>query len=273
MSKKGLFNQILIVLIALFVFGCNKEYKKAIKSEEWKVKYDAAFKYYEKKDYYRSITLFDQILPIIRGTEQAEKANFYYAYAHFNDKQYISSAHFFKQFYVIYSRSEYALEAEYMYAYSLYQQSPSYTLDQTPTYEAIAAMQTFLNKYPYSEYTEKANNIIDDLQVKLEKKAADSSKEYLKLRRYKSALVALKNFQKDYPDSDYNEEIRFLEIEAAFLLAEQSIDSKKKERYQNTVDLYLSYIDKYEKSSYVKTAGDFYTKSLESIKKLTSKNK
>jgi len=184
MLKKGFFNQVLIVLIALSVFGCHKEFKKALKSDDWKVKYAAAFKYYEAKDYYRSITLFEEILPIIRGTEEAEKANFYYAYSFFNDKQYVTSAHFFKQFFVVYSRSDYSLEAEYMYAYSLYQQSPAYTLDQSATYEAIAAMQTFLNKYPYSEYTDKANKIIDDLQVKLEKKAADSSKEYHKLRRY-----------------------------------------------------------------------------------------
>ncbi len=272
MSKKGYFNHVLIVLIALLVFGCHKDFKRALKSDDSKVKFDAAFKFYEEKEYYRSIALFDQILPIIRGTEQAEKANFYYAYAHFNDKQYITSAHFFKQFYIIYSRSEYALEAEYMYAYSLYQQSPAYTLDQNPTYEAIAAMQTFLNKYPYSEYTEKANTIIDDLQVKLEKKAADSSKEYHKLRRYKSALVAFKNFSKDYPDSDYNEEIGFLEMEASFLLAKQSITSKQKERFQNTVDLYLKYIEKYENSKYVKSAGDYYTESLENIKKLKTNN-
>lgn len=272
MLKRGFLNQILIVLIAISVFGCHKDFKQALKSDDWKVKYDAAFRYYEDKDYYRALTLFDQILPIIRGTKEAEKANFFHAYSYFNDKQYITSAHFFKQFYTVYSRSEYALEAEYMYAYSLYKQSPVYTLDQKPTYEAIAAMQTFLNKYPYSEYTEKANKIIDDLQVKLEKKAAASAKEYHKLRRFKSALIAFENFSKDYPDSDYNEEIGFLEIEAAYLLARQSIAAKQKERFQKTIDLYLKYIDKYEANGYIKPAGNYYYESLEFLKKLKTNN-
>ena len=159
-----------------------------------------------------------------------------------------------------------------MHAYSLYQQSPAFSLDQKPTYEAITAMQTFLNKYPYSEYADKANDIIDVLQVKLEKKAADSAKEYHKLRRYKAALVAFENFTKDYPDSDINEEIRFLQIEAAYSLAKQSITSKQKDRYQKAVDLYLSYIEKYEGSRYVKSAGDYYSNSLEALAKLKTNN-
>lgn len=272
MLKRGYFNHILLVFVALMLIGCHKDFKKALKSDDWQVKYKTALKYYEEKDYYRSITLFEEILPIIRGTEEAEKANFYHAYSYFNDKQYLTSAHYFKQFFVIYSRSEYALEAEYMYAYSLYQQSPVFSLDQSPTYEAITAMQNFLNKYPYSEYSEKADKIIDVLQVKLEKKAADSSKEYHKLRRYKAALVAFENFTRDYPDSDINEEIRFLQIEAAYLLARQSITTKQKERYQKAVDLYLAYIDRYEGSKFIKNAEDYYSNSIEALAKLRTNN-
>ena len=273
MLKRGYFIQyILLVFAAFMLLGCHKDFKKALKSDDWKVKYNTALKYYEEKDYYRAITLFEEILPIIRGTKEAEKANFYHAYSYFNDKQYLTSAHYFKQFFVIYSRSEYAMEAEYMYAYSLYQQSPAFSLDQSPTYEAITAMQNFLDKYPYSEYSEKADKLIDVLQVKLEKKAADSSKEYHKLRRYKAALVAFENFTKDYPDSEINEEIRFLQIEAAYLLAKQSIASKQKERYQTAVDLYLDYIERYEGSKYIKSAGDYYTNSLEALAKLKTNN-
>jgi len=272
MSKRGFSKHVLFILIALISFSCHKEFRKAQKSNDWKVKYDAAFKYYEEKDFYRSITLFEEILPIIKGNEEAEKANFFYAYSFFHDRQYITSAHFFKQFYTIYSRSDYALEAEYMHSYSLYQQSPPYRLDQSSTLEAIAAMQTFLNKYPYSEYTEKANEIIDNLQVKLEQKAADSAKEYHKLRRYKAALVAFKNFKSDYPDSNFIEEISFLEIQSSFLLARQSINTLQVERYQNTIDLYLKYVDKYENSKFIKTAANYYDNSLNSLRKLKTNN-
>ena len=75
-------------------------------------------KYYEKKDFARSIALFEDILPIIRGTKEAESANFYYAYAHFYQDLFILSAHYFETFIEIYSRSNLAIEANYMFGYS-----------------------------------------------------------------------------------------------------------------------------------------------------------
>ena len=55
-------------------------------------------KYYEKKDFARAVALFEDILPIIRGTKEAESANFYYAYAHFYQDLFILSAHYFETF-------------------------------------------------------------------------------------------------------------------------------------------------------------------------------
>ncbi len=271
MSKSRYSNIILLLLVTAVITSCS-EFRKVQKSNDWQVKYDAAYEYYKDKDYYKAITLYEEILPIIRGKKVAEEANFYYAYAHFHDKQYILSAHYFKQFFEVYSRSDYAMEAQYMYAYSLYMQSPISSLDQSSTYESIAAMQTFLNKYPYSEYAKNANEIIDKLQVKLETKAANNARQYHTLRRYKSALVAFKNFKTDYPDSKYLEEICFLEIDAQFQLAKQSVVSKQQERYQNTVDLYLKFIDKYENSKYLKEAENHYEASVEALRKFKTNN-
>ena len=70
------------------------------------------------------------------------------------------------------------IEAEYLYAYSLYKESPNSNLDQSSTVEAISAMQNFINKYPYSEYSINANEIIDELQIKLETKNFENAKQY-----------------------------------------------------------------------------------------------
>ncbi len=253
-------------ILAIGLFGCSK-FRKIQKSPDWKVKYEAALKYYDEEKYNKTTILFEEILPIIRGTAEAERGNFLFAYAYFHQKQYILSAHQFQEFVTIYGRSEYVLEASYMHAYSLYLQSPDYQLDQTSTYEAIAAMQNFINKYPTSEYAPDADKIIDEMQVKLETKAYKTAKLYHKLRRYKSALVAFKNFRNDYPDSKYNEEISFLNIETSFDLAEQSITSVQEERYKNTVQLYEEFIDKYPSSEFIKEAEEFYAKSIEELTK------
>lgn len=223
--------------------------------------------YYEKGDYYRSIALFEEVLPLTRGKIEGEKAQFYYAYAHFKDKQYILSAHYFKTFYETYSRSSFASEAQFMYAYSLYMDSPLFSLDQTNTHDAIDALQAYINRNPKSEFIKEANDIIQELQVKLETKAYYNAKEYYKIGLLKSAKVAFENFSKDYPDSKYNEELRFLKIEAIFKVAQKSIPSKQKKRYNEVIELYEQFADRYPESKYLNMAEKYYSSALNNLEK------
>ena len=79
-------NKLLITLLSLtLLIGCS-EFRKIQKSTDWRLKYDAAVKYYERGDrgdYIKASMLFEEILPTIRGMPEAETANFYFAYAHF----------------------------------------------------------------------------------------------------------------------------------------------------------------------------------------------
>ncbi|MEP1033676.1 outer membrane protein assembly factor BamD [Ekhidna sp.] len=260
-----------LLIIAVSVVGCSK-FRKIQKSGDWKVKYEAALAYYEKEDYHRTIILLEDILPIIRGTAEAELGNFYLAYSYYYQKQYILSAHHFDEFVRIYGRSEYVMEAAYMHAYSLYLQSPDYQLDQTVTYEAVAAMQKFINKYPASDYAKEADKIIDELQQKLEKKAYEQCKLYYKLRRYKAALVVYDNFSKDFPDSHYNEEVSYLQIETSFDYAKESIRNRQEERYKNTIEFYLTFLDKNPNSKFLKDAEKIYANCIEEITKFADSN-
>lgn len=260
-------------LIALAIFSttaCSK-FRKIEKSEDWRVKYEAALNYYEKKDYYRASTLFDQILPIVRGLPEGEKVQFYFAYSQYYQKFFLLSSHHFKVFYETYARSEFVEEARFMYAYSLYANSPAYNLDQTSSVEAIVAMQNFINRHPQSEFRDDANDVIDDIQRKLERKSYENSKQYYKLERYKAAIVAFEAFKKDYPDSKFNEEIAYLKFVAQYELAEKSIRSKQQERYKKANKFYTDFFDLYPESQYVRQAeklfGDSLAKATKSAKK------
>lgn len=274
---KKLSISVLFALILVLAGSCSK-FRQIQKSDDWKLKYEAAIKYYEKKDYYRATLLFDEILPIVRGSEESEKIQYYYAYCHFHQGDFILSAHYFKTFYETFSRSQYAEECIYMYAYSLYMQSPKSNLDQTSTRQAIASMQTFMNRFPSSKFREEAGKLIDEMQVKLEQKAFANTKLYFNLKAYrmeeylKAALISFDNFQNDFPDSKYNEEISYYEIEAQYLQADESVQSKKQERFNKTVEFYLSFIDAYPNSKFVKDAEDLYEKSIKALNKLKSEN-
>ena len=267
MFKKGVNSTFFIGFMAIMLVSCS-EFRQLQKSDDWKAKYDGAMRYYEAGDYYRAIALFEEILPVTRGKSEGEQAQFYYAYAHYNDNQFILSSHYFKSFYETYSRSPLANEAQFMYAYSLYQSSPVYNLDQTSTKEAIAAFQIFINRNSGSKYVTEANQILRELQVKLETKDYHSAKLYHKIGILMSAITAFDNFAINYPDSRFNEELQYLKIESTFQMAQQSIPSKKEERYRNVVELYEEYIEDYPESSWVPAAGKYYNDSINQIEKL-----
>jgi len=257
----------IIALISLSAMSCT-EFRKLQKSDDWKAKYEGAMRYYEANDYYRAIALFEEVLPLTRGKAEGENAQFYYAYAHYNDDQFILSAHYFKSFYETYSRSEFANEAQYMYAYSLYRSSPIYNLDQTSTREAIDAFQVFINRNNDSKFVSDANQIISELQVKLETKAYHSAKLYHQIGVLNSAKIAFDNFAINFPDSKFNNELQYLKIESAYLMAQQSIPSKQRQRYKDVIDMYEEYIDDFPSSEFTEDAQKLYDDSLNKLEKL-----
>ncbi len=270
MRKTVYMRYFLVAMVVLTLTGCASKFRKIEKSEDWKVKYEAALEYYEEQDYFRAGALFNQIEAIVRGLPEGEQVQFKLAYCNFYDRSYLLSSHYFKTFFETYARSEMAQEAEYMYAYSLYANSPIYNLEQSSSYEAIDAMQNFLNKYSDTEFREQATSVIDEMQQKLEKKAYENAKQYHKLRIYKSALMAFENFRKDFPDSKFNEEIAYLKVEVQYDFAEKSLYRKQKERYTLVKTYYENFIDTYPSSEYLNTAERYYTISIEKLSKFAT---
>jgi outer membrane protein assembly factor BamD len=260
-----------VFLVLIVATGCSK-FRKIEKSEDWRVKYEAALAYYEKKDYYRATVLFDQILPIVRGLPEGERVQFYLGYCQYHDKNYLFAAEYFKTFYETYGRSASVEEARYMYAYSLYLSSPGPSLDQTESINAMSSMQDFLNRYTASTYREKATDVISAIQIKLEKKGFENAKQYYRVRSYKAAIIALDNFTKNFPDSKFLEEAYYLSIESQYRLAAQSFVDKQKERYQNVVDQYKTFIDKYPNSNRLRDAEKLYSESLDQLNRLKNIN-
>ncbi|MDH5381372.1 MAG: outer membrane protein assembly factor BamD [Cyclobacteriaceae bacterium] len=261
-----------VVFSALILIFSSCKFRKIEKSEDWRVKYEAALSYYEEEEYYKASVLFEQILPIVRGLPEGEDVQFSLAYCNYHQGLYILASHYFKSFYETYGRSSKVLEARYMYAYSLYADSPETHLEQSSTMEAINSMQNFINKYPTNEFRDDADTIIMELQKKLELKGYQNAMQYYKLRMYTAAVLALKNFQYEFPDSKLNEEAGYFRIMAQYQYARQSISSKQVERYSEVRSFYETFIDQYPKSEYIKQAEKAYEEALEKIQVL-AKNK
>lgn len=255
----------LSLLISLLLISSCSKYQSLLKSTDLDAKYKAAVKYYEKRDYYRSLQLFEELITIYRGTNRAEDAYYYYAYCTYYVDDYVMAAYNFNSFVTTFPNSRHAEEMQFMYAYCFYKDSPVSSLDQTNTLDAIEKFQLFVNKYPKSEKVAEANRLIDELRHKLEVKSYEIAFQYYHTENYKAAIVALDNFIEDFPDSQYKEECLYLSLRSAYLYANGSIDTKKKERFQVAVDSYLKFVDSFPKSRYLRDAEKIYENSRKSI--------
>ena len=256
----------LFVILLLISFSC--KFRRIEKSTDWHVKYQAAMDYFDHEKYFKASTLFDQILPIVRGLPEGEKVQFKQAYCQFNQHFYLLASEQFKVFYETYGRSPVAEEARYMYAFSLYKSSPNSNLDQSSSIDAMAAMQEFLNRHPNSKFKDQATDVIIAAQGKLEEKGFNNAKLYYQMRSYKAATVSLHNFQNNFPDSHYVEEAYYLIIQSNYKMAIKSIPSKQYERYKGVVDSYKEFVDKYPESIFLIDAEKLYADSLNKLNTL-----
>ena len=243
---------LLFFLVSIFLFSCKTEYEKLRASGDVDLQLKKAFEYYENGEYVRSEQLFEGILGVLRGKVESEKAYFTYASCHFKQNNFILASFYFKDFATKFVNSEYREEADFMTAYSNYKLSPSYRLDQSYSDKAIQGFQLFVNTYPNSERVDECNQLIDSMRKKQETKAYAEGELYFNLKNYESAVRSFENLLKDYPETTDSEKVRFMIIRSFYLYAQNSVVSKKPERYREVVTRLDEFKDRYPKSRFRK---------------------
>lgn len=257
-----------ILLFSVLAFSSCGKFYKLERSTDWELLYEAANKYYTEGEYNKAIILYDKVLPVIRGSEKAELADFNYAYSHFRTKRYIEAAGYFNTFYQTYNRSPLAEEALFMNAYSLYMDSPDYNLDQKSSKDAVNAIQLFINRFPQSDSYERAMTMINDLQVRFEEKAYQESMLYLRMTEglfpgdfFRACIISFQNFAKNYPDSKYNEELTYKLVEVAYKYGSNSAFDKKEERLKDVAKFADQFKRRYPESKYISVVDNHVKKS------------
>lgn len=255
MLKKAA-NFLFFLSIALvFASGCS-HYSKMLKSTNTDAKLDYAIELYNKKQYFKALPLFEELVTVYRGTKKAEKIYYYYAYTNYKLEDYETAAFDFENFARTFPTSEYAEECAFMHAYCFYQDSPDYTLDQTSTVKAINELQLFTDRFQSSSRIEQCNSLIDQLRLKLETKAFDNAMLYFHMDEFKAAVTAFRIVLHDYPAGKFREESSFMIIKAWYQLAENSIETKKEERYKESLKAFNEFASKFSESKFKKDADD-----------------
>jgi outer membrane protein assembly factor BamD len=260
---KRRFFYFLSVLLCFVAFSCGK-YNKILKSSDYELKFTKAIEYYNKGNYTAALSLFEELIPVFKGTEKAEQVYYYYSYCNYYLGDYGLAGFHFRTFSRAFHSSIHAEECAYMNAYCYYLSSPRYSLDQSDTKNAIAELQNFVNDYPESGKLDTCNILIDKLRGKLQRKAYEIAKAYYFRSDWKSAVPAFENFMKDFPESDKIEEVQFMIVRAWYLLAKNSVESKKPERIEKCMESYLKFVDLHPQSPYIKEAEAIYAECIKS---------
>lgn len=104
----------------------------------------------------------------------------------------------------------------------------------------------------------------------MEKKEFESARLYYDRQQYQSALWALDNVLKDYPDTDNAEDIRFLLVQSAFQLAQNSFVDRQLERYEDAVDRAGEFLERYPESEYNRQVRSILDDSEQAVNQLAN---
>lgn len=265
-----------VLVCTLVVLSSCSPYQDVLKSDDIKRKYSMADSLYQQGKYKKSLRLWEQIVPLYRGRPQAERVMYLYSDTFYQLEDYYLSGYQFERFVNAYPQSEKRTEAAFKSAESYYNLSPRYNLDQGDTYKAMDKLQVFINSYPDSENLERANEMVQELRNKLEKKAFEIAKGYNKIGEsrgtFPNAIASFDNFISEYPGSVYREDAYFWKFDSAYQLAIGSVDRLMEERLQTAKVAHASLIKYYPQGKYNEEATAMINDINERLEEITNLN-
>lgn len=265
----------ILFLVAVVLTSCGTHSRVAM-SQDYEARYEAAKQAYAEGRYSRCANFLSDMIVRLKGTDKAQESLYMMAMAQYGLGDYETASTYFKQFYNTYPKGDFTELARYNSGKALYNGVPDPRLDQTNTGLAISELQTFLDYFPTSEYRDRAQDMIFELQDKMVEKEYINAKLYYDLGSYfgncteggsnfEACVVTCENTLKDYPYTKLREELYYLNFKAKYELAQQSVDAKQEERYRNAIDEYFGFKNEFPESKYIKELDNLYSKAIKHV--------
>jgi outer membrane protein assembly factor BamD len=248
----------LILLLIVFVASCKTQHQRIMDSDDYDLKMEYAQKYMDDGRYSLAKPLLNDLIRFYRGTHKVIDLYYMYAEAQFKSENFVMASHYYKTLAETFPDNEMAESALFKHAFSLYQLSPRSSLDQTFTRRAIQGFQLFVNTYPRSDLVERSHWYMDEMRMKLEAKAIDNAILYYRIGDYRAAVWSLERVLQRFPDTGQREELEFLMLEASYKLARRSVPDMQHERFQETIDYYNRFANRFPESDKMRDARNMY---------------
>lgn len=258
------------VIVVMALDGCGG-YNKILKASDYSTKYSLAKNLYAEGRFTTCSSVLEECVVMLHGTTQGEESMFLLASCYFNMGDYLSASQYFQSCFSRYPNSDYSESSLFMLGKSLYRDMPDPRLDATSTNEAISSLQRFVETYSQSRYRSEAESMIYEMYDRLVEKEKGSAELYYNMglylgNNYRSCILVAQNAMRDYPYTKYREDLSALVLRAKFQLAQESVASRKDERYRDAIDEYYSFRNEFPDSKYTKEAERIFrisTKNLE----------
>ena len=259
---------ILAVLGTMALTSCNG-FNRLVKSTDNEMKYEVAMDYYDRGDYNHALQLFDLLQAAYRNSPKGENITYRTAECYFKQRDYDIAGYYYNKFCTTYPFSKNAERAAFMNAYCSYRLSPESSLDQTNTHKAIKQLKSFTEHYPDSDSIARINQLIENLNDKLEEKDYNMCRLFYRMENYSAAITSFENMLKNHPNTKHREEILFDMATTYYDYAENSVTEKQRERYESCVEQCNTLAYLYPESSFLPAAQNIAAKArkkLENIK-------
>ena len=264
--------------VALVMSSCAGEYTKIYKSADADLRYEYAKQCFAEGKYTRSVSLLEDLVTILKGTDNAQECLYMLGMAQYLSHDYESSSQTFKKYGTSYPKGLYAEKASFYVGQSLFESAPEPRLDQTPTIGAINAYQQFLDLFPESKLRDEAQTKLFELQDRLIMKEYLSAKLYFNLgdyygnvnanneSNYSACIVTAENALKTYPFTKLREDFALLIMKSKFQLAENSSNEKQVDRYRDAEDECYGFLNEFPYSENKELAERYIAKCKKIIK-------
>lgn len=245
-------------LVTAVLSGCSG-YNKILKASDYNTKYSLAKNYFMEGRYTNCSSILEECVAYQRGTAQAEESMYLLATCYYNLNDYLSASQYYLACFRSFPNSTYSENCLYWSGKSLFLDTPDPRLDPTSTESAILQLQRFVETYPDSKYRPEAEDMIYTMYDRLVEKELGTAELYYNMgnymgNNYRSSIIVAQNALRDYPYTKYREKLSILVLKAKFQMAQESVLSKRDDRYRDAIDEYYAFKNEFPESTFMKEA-------------------
>jgi len=251
---------IIAIFSVTFLVSCGATYNSIVKGDDYDEKFRLANELYDKGQFLRSVTLYEQVYQRVPKTGQGELAYYRLGKSFYAEEDWYMASYYLSNFPAKFPFSPRAEETQFLAALCSVQNSPEASLDQNETELALNELQLFVTKYPLSDRIDTCNIVMNKLRFKLETKDVLNVRLYSKTQNYRAATVSAEQFLENYPMSTYREEVSVILLRNSYELTINSIETKKEDRILRTKERYNNFLAEFPESAYLREFNNYIEK-------------